>query len=42
MNVLDFPTRKLNREKISMVTCYDFWSAQILERTEVDCLLVGD
>lgn len=42
MNVLDFPTRKLNREKISMVTCYDFWSAQILERTDVDCLLVGD
>jgi 3-methyl-2-oxobutanoate hydroxymethyltransferase len=42
VNVLDFPARKLNREKISMVTCYDFWSAQILEQTEVDCLLVGD
>jgi 3-methyl-2-oxobutanoate hydroxymethyltransferase len=42
MNVLEFRTRKQNREKISMVTCYDFWSAQILERTAVDCLLVGD
>jgi 3-methyl-2-oxobutanoate hydroxymethyltransferase len=42
LNVLEFPTRKSNRERISMVTCYDFWSAQILEQTEVDCLLVGD
>jgi len=42
MNVLDFRARKRNREKISMVTCYDYWSAQILERTDIDCLLVGD
>jgi 3-methyl-2-oxobutanoate hydroxymethyltransferase len=42
MNVLDFQNRKRNRDKISMVTCYDFWSAQILERTKSDCLLVGD
>ncbi len=42
MNVLDFRTRKRNGDKISMVTCYDFWSAQILERTNIDCLLVGD
>lgn len=42
MNVLDFQSRKHSREKISMVTCYDFWSAQILERTAVDSLLVGD
>ena len=25
-----------------MVTCYDHWSAQILNTTEIDCLLVGD
>ena len=25
-----------------MVTCYDYWSAQILEKTDIDCLLVGD
>ena len=42
MNVLDFQSRKRSREKISMVTCYDYWSAQILERTQIDCLLVGD
>ena len=42
MNVLDFQTRKRDRDKISMVTCYDFWSAQILARTDIDCLLVGD
>jgi len=42
MNVLDFQTKKRGREKISMVTCYDYWSAQILDRTDIDCLLVGD
>jgi 3-methyl-2-oxobutanoate hydroxymethyltransferase len=42
MNVLDFPKRKDLGEKISMVTCYDFWSAQILDQSDVDCLLVGD
>ena len=41
MNVLDFQTCKGTR-KISMVTCYDYWSAQILEKTDIDCLLVGD
>lgn len=28
--------------KISLVTCYDFWSAQIIETTTVDAVLVGD
>ncbi len=42
MNVLDFPARKTARQKLSMVTCYDFWSAQILNETRVDSLLVGD
>jgi 3-methyl-2-oxobutanoate hydroxymethyltransferase len=42
MNVLDFAARKAGSEKISMVTCYDFWSAQLLNRTQVDTLLVGD
>lgn len=41
LNVLDFAARKSER-RISMVTCYDYWSAQILNRTDVDCLLVGD
>ncbi len=42
MNVLDFARRKQAGEKLSMVTCYDFWSARILNDTSVDTLLVGD
>ncbi|MDP6375355.1 MAG: 3-methyl-2-oxobutanoate hydroxymethyltransferase [Pseudomonadales bacterium] len=42
MNVLDFCKRKRARQNISMVTCYDFWSAQVLNETDIDCLLVGD
>ncbi len=42
LNVLDFPALKQAGRKISMVTCYDFWSAQLLNRSDVDCLLVGD
>ena len=42
MNILDFPKRKAAGEKISMVTCYDYWTAKLLNTTEVDTLLVGD
>lgn len=42
MNVLDFYKKKMNKEKISMVTCYDYTSAKILANTSIDCLLVGD
>lgn len=42
MNVLNFAAKKTAGEKLSMLTCYDFWSAQILNDTDVDCLLVGD
>lgn len=42
LNVLDFARHKGGRRKISMVTCYDYWSAQLLSKTDVDCLLVGD
>lgn len=42
MNVLDFKTKKQQGKKISMVTCYDFWSAQILAASDIDVLLVGD
>ena len=42
MNVRSFAQLKLKRQKISMVTCYDHWSAQILDATNIDCLLVGD
>jgi 3-methyl-2-oxobutanoate hydroxymethyltransferase len=40
--VLEFSQAKKSQRKISMVTCYDFSFAQILNDTAVDCLLVGD
>lgn len=42
MTVCDFQAKKLSGEKITMVTCYDFTSAAILDKTSIDCLLVGD
>ena len=30
------------QKKITMVTCYDHWSAKIMDKTEVDSVLVGD
>lgn len=42
MNVLDFREMKTAGRKISMITCYDFWSAQILAQSNLDCILVGD
>lgn len=42
MNVHGFARCKASARKISMVTCYDFWSAQIINKTDVDCVLVGD
>jgi len=42
MNSLDFYKKKLNHEKISMITCYDYTSARILSHTNIDCILVGD
>jgi len=38
----DFLARKGSGERLSMVTCYDYWSATLLDQTDVDCLLVGD
>jgi 3-methyl-2-oxobutanoate hydroxymethyltransferase len=42
MTVLDFAKKKYAKEKFSMVTCYDYWSAQILNESSIDCILVGD
>ena len=33
---------KENNKKISMVTCYDYWSACIISQSQVDCILIGD
>lgn len=42
MNVLSFKEKKRNNEKISIITCYDFTSALIAAKTDVDSILVGD
>lgn len=42
MTVLDFIRKKQNGEAISMVTSYDSWSASLIARTDIDCVLVGD
>lgn len=42
MNVHTFASRKQDHQKISMVTCYDHWSAKIINDSDIDCILVGD
>jgi 3-methyl-2-oxobutanoate hydroxymethyltransferase len=42
MIVPDFAKRKRDGVPISMVTCYDAWSAALIASTEIDCILVGD
>src|SRR4029453_4316263 len=41
-NVRDFARFKQERRKISIVTAYDAWSAHLVERSNVDAILVGD
>ncbi|MEM1410880.1 MAG: 3-methyl-2-oxobutanoate hydroxymethyltransferase [Pseudomonadota bacterium] len=42
MNVLNFPERKQNHERVVMVTCYDYTMASIVADSDVDLILVGD
>jgi 3-methyl-2-oxobutanoate hydroxymethyltransferase len=42
MNVLDFKRKKEQKEKIAMLTCYDYPSACIVSESLIDCVLVGD
>ncbi len=42
MTILDLHEKKQSGKKISMITCYDYTFAQILNATDIDCLLVGD
>ena len=42
MNVLDFQKMKEDGRKISMVTCYDYFSARAIAASSIDCILVGD
>lgn len=41
-SVLEFAGKKLKKEKISMVTCYDYGFAKILAQSNIDTILVGD
>ncbi|KTD14621.1 3-methyl-2-oxobutanoate hydroxymethyltransferase [Legionella gratiana] len=42
MKVHDFKRKKEERQKIVMLTCYDYPSACIVAESNVDCVLVGD
>lgn len=42
MNIFDFSKKKEAGEKITMVTCYDYTSGLIIDKTSTDCILVGD
>lgn len=33
---------KNQNRKLTMITCYDYWSAKIIENTDIDLILVGD
>ncbi len=40
--ILDFIEAKEKKEKITMISTYDYWSAMLCEQAGVDCILVGD
>ncbi|MCX8618808.1 3-methyl-2-oxobutanoate hydroxymethyltransferase [Gilliamella sp. B2923] len=40
--ILTLQQRKLNQEKITMLTAYDYTTARLMDESGVDCLLVGD
>ena len=42
MNVHDFGAVKRDGRKLTFTTCYDWWSARILNESSVDGILVGD
>lgn len=42
MKIDDFQSMKNKNKKISIITCYDYWSAKIIADSNVDCILVGD
>lgn len=38
----EFKLSKESNKPISVVTCYDYWSARIINDTDIDAVLVGD
>lgn len=41
-NINDLLNMKKQNEPISFITCYDYWSAKIINETDIDAILVGD
>lgn len=41
-NIHIFQRKKADNIPITMVTCYEYWSAKILSETEIDAVLVGN
>lgn len=41
-SVLDFARFKQEQQPITMVTCYDAWSAKLIADSSIDAVLVGD
>lgn len=42
LTVVDFANRKKSKNKLTMITCYDFTMAKIINASQVDIILVGD
>lgn len=42
MNVLDFTEKKIIKEKIVILTCYDYSTAKIFNDSSLDAILIGD
>lgn len=42
MTIQKFVSKKQKKEKISMVTCYDYTMAKLISGTDIDSILVGD
>lgn len=42
MSIITLSNRKKKQQKITMVTCYDYPSAKIINETDIDAVLVGD
>lgn len=42
LNAHTFIDKKNTKQKISMITCYDFSFAQIINESQIDCILIGD
>lgn len=40
--VQEFAQHLAQDQKIAMITCYDAWSARLIESSSIDCILVGD